>query len=64
MAAALTGTDAPAALREGGGHAAAMPPTAEAAQIGADASAAGLTEIVAFIGAMTLPPRIGTMVTI
>jgi hypothetical protein len=46
-----------------GAHAAAVSPTAAAAQTGADASAARLTEIVAFSGGAALPPRIGTMVT-
>jgi hypothetical protein len=62
VVAALTGTDAPAVLRAGA-RAAAMPPTAAAAQTGADAPAAGLTEIVAFTSDAALPPRTGTMVT-
>jgi hypothetical protein len=37
---------------------------ADAAQTGADAPAAGLTEITAFIGGAALPPRTGTMVSI
>jgi hypothetical protein len=40
-----------------------VPPTVAAAQTGADAPAAGSTEIVAFTGGTTLPPRTGTMVT-
>jgi hypothetical protein len=36
-------------------------PTATAAQIGADAPVAGLTEIVAFTGGAALPPWTGTM---
>jgi hypothetical protein len=62
VAAALTGADAPAALRAGA-RAAAVSPTVEAAQTGADALAAGLTETVAFTGGVTLPPRTGIMVT-
>jgi hypothetical protein len=50
------------ALRAGA-HGAAVPSTVAAAKTGADALAAGLTEIVAFIGGAALPPRIGTMVT-
>jgi hypothetical protein len=60
--AALMGADAPAALRVGV-HAAAMPPMAAAAQTGADALAAGLTEIAAFAGGAALPPWADTMVT-
>jgi hypothetical protein len=56
------GADASAALRAGV-HTAAMPPTAAAAQTGTDALAAGLTEIAAFTGGATLPPRTDTMVT-
>jgi hypothetical protein len=62
VAAALTGADAPAALRAVA-RAAAVPSTAAAAQTGADASAAGLTKIAAFIGGAALPPQTGTMVT-
>jgi hypothetical protein len=62
MAAALTGVDAPTALRAGV-RAVAVPPTAAAAQIGADASMTGLTEITAFTGGAALPPWTGTMVT-
>jgi hypothetical protein len=62
VAATLTGADAPAAL-QAGARVAAMSPTAAAAQTGADAPADGLTEIVAFTGGATLPPRTGTMVT-
>jgi hypothetical protein len=62
VAAALMGADAPAALRAGA-HAAAVPPTAAAAQTDADAPTAGLTEIAVFTGGAALPPRIGTMVT-
>jgi hypothetical protein len=47
----------------GWGHAAAVPPTAAAAQTNADAPAARLTEIAVFIGSAALPPRTGTMVT-
>jgi hypothetical protein len=54
------GADAPAALRAGV-CAAAVPSTAAAAQIGADAPEAGLTEIAAFIGVPALPPQTGTM---
>jgi hypothetical protein len=62
VAAALTGADAPAALRAGA-RAAAVPPTAAAAQTGMDAPAAGLMEIAAFTGSAALSPRTGTMVT-
>jgi hypothetical protein len=62
VAAALTGEDAPAVLRAGA-HAAAVPSTMAAAQTGVDVPAAGLTEIMTFIGGATLPPRTGTMVT-
>jgi hypothetical protein len=51
-----------AALRAGA-RAAVVPPTAAAAQTGADAPAAGLMEIAAFTGGATLPPRTGTLVT-
>jgi hypothetical protein len=57
------GVDAPAALWAGGGRAAVVPPTAAAAQTGADAPTAGLMEIAAFIGGVALPPRTGIMVT-
>jgi hypothetical protein len=62
VAAALMGTDTPAAFWEGA-HAAAVSSTAVAAQTGADVPTAGLTEIMAFTGGATLPPWIGTMVT-
>jgi hypothetical protein len=62
VVAALMGADASTALRAGA-RAAAVSPTAAAAQTGADASTAGLTEIAAFTGGATLPPRTGTMVT-
>jgi hypothetical protein len=45
------------------GSAAAVHPTAAAAQTGAYASAAGSTEITAFTGGAALPPRTGTIVT-
>jgi hypothetical protein len=54
VAAALTGTDAPVALRAGA-RVAAVPPTAVASQTGADTPTAGLTEIAAFVT--------GTMIT-
>jgi hypothetical protein len=60
--AALTGADAPAALRAGA-RAAVVSPTVAVAQTGADASAAGLTEIAAFTGGVALPPQTVTMVT-
>jgi hypothetical protein len=41
----------------------AVPPTVVAAQIGADVSVTGLTEIAAFTGGVALPSRTGTMVT-
>jgi hypothetical protein len=41
---------------------AVVSPMAVAAQTGADASTVGLTEIAAFTGGATLPPRTGTMV--
>jgi hypothetical protein len=47
----------------GGGRAAAVPPTAVAAQTGTNTPAAGLTKIAAFTGGVTLPPWTGTMVT-
>jgi hypothetical protein len=56
------GADAPSALRAGT-RAAAVPPTAMAAQTGADTPTVGLMEIAVFIGNATLPPRTGTMVT-
>jgi hypothetical protein len=62
VAAALTGADAPAALRARA-CVAVVPPTAAAAQTGVDVPTAGLTKIAAFTGGATLPPRIGTMVT-
>jgi hypothetical protein len=62
MAAAQTGVDMPVVLCTGG-RAAAVPPTAAAAQTGVDALAAGPTEIVAFTGGAALPHRTGTMVT-
>jgi hypothetical protein len=45
-----------------GARAAVVPPTAAAAQTGADAPPAGLMVITAFTGGATLPPRTGTMV--
>jgi hypothetical protein len=54
VAATLTGTDAPVALRAGA-RVAAVPPTAVASQTSADTQTAGLTEIAAFVT--------GTMVT-
>jgi hypothetical protein len=60
VAAALTGANAPTALRVGA-CAAAVPPTAVATQTGADAPAAGLMEIATLTDGATLPPRIGTM---
>jgi hypothetical protein len=48
---------------QAGARAAAVPPTAVAAQTGADAPAAGLMEIATFIGGAALPHRTGTMVT-
>jgi hypothetical protein len=62
VAASMTGMDALAVLRAGA-HAAVVPLMAAAAQTGADAPAAGLTEITAFTGGTTLPPWTGTMVT-
>jgi hypothetical protein len=62
VAAAQTGADAPTVLRAGA-HAVVVPPTTVAAQTGADAPAAGLMEIVAFIGGVALPPQTGNMVT-
>jgi hypothetical protein len=62
VVAALTGADASVVLRAGA-RAAAMSPTAAAAQTGADAPMTRLTEITAFTSGMTLPPRTGTMVT-
>jgi hypothetical protein len=62
VAAAQTGVDLSAVLRAGS-CAAAVPPTAVAAHIGVDASAAGSTEIAAFTGGVALPPHTGTMVT-
>jgi hypothetical protein len=44
-------------------HAATVPSTVVAAQTGADAPTAGLTEITTFIGGAALPPRTSTMVT-
>jgi hypothetical protein len=61
-AAALMGADAPMVLREGA-RATAVSPTAAATKTGMDAPTAGLTEIAAFTGGTTLPPRAGTMVT-
>jgi hypothetical protein len=54
--------DVAAALRAGV-HAAAVSPMATTAQTGADVPVAELTEIAAFTGGATLPPRTGTMVT-
>jgi hypothetical protein len=62
VAAGLTGADALVALRVGA-RAAAVPSTVAVAQTGADMPATGLTEIVAFTCGVTLPLRIGTMVT-
>jgi hypothetical protein len=62
VAAALMGADAPTALRAVA-RVAAVPSTAAAAQIGADASTVGLTEIATFIGGTALTPRTGIMVT-
>jgi hypothetical protein len=53
--------DVPAAL-QAGVCAAAVSPTVVAAQTGADAPVAGLTETAAFTGGVALPPRTGTMV--
>jgi hypothetical protein len=61
VAIAQTGADAPVALRAGA-HVAAVPTTAAADQIGADAPAAGLTEITTFTGDVALPSRTGTIV--
>jgi hypothetical protein len=58
----LTGADAPTVLRVGA-LVAAVPPTAAAAQTGADAPTAGLMEIATITGGVALPPRTGTMVT-
>jgi hypothetical protein len=55
MAEALTDTDALVVLRAGA-RAAAVSPTAAAAQPGADAPTAGLTETTAFTGGAPLPP--------
>jgi hypothetical protein len=52
-----------AATLRAGALAGAVPSTAAAAQTGADAPAAGLTEIATFISGAALPPRTGTMVT-
>jgi hypothetical protein len=60
MAADLMGADALTVLRAGA-HTAVVP--GAAAQTGADAPTAGLTEIVAFTGSMALPPQTGPMVT-
>jgi hypothetical protein len=62
VAVALTDVDAPAVLRAGA-RVAAMPSVAATAQTGANAPTAGLMDITTFIGGVTLPPRIGTMVT-
>jgi hypothetical protein len=62
VAAALTGADVLAALRSGA-CAAVVPPTAAAAQTGADTPTTGLTEIAAFTSGAALPPQTGTMVT-
>jgi hypothetical protein len=56
VAAAQTGANAPTELRAGARVVAMV-------QTGADVSGAGLTEIAAFTGGATLPPRAGTMVT-
>jgi hypothetical protein len=57
------GADTPAVLRAGA-RAAAVSPTAAAAQTGADVPTAGLTEIAVFTGGVALPPRTGTMFTV
>jgi hypothetical protein len=62
VAAVLTDVDALAAFRAGA-RTAAVPPTVAAVQTGTDAPVARLTEITAFTGGTTLPPRTGTMVT-
>jgi hypothetical protein len=62
VAAAQTGVNAPAALRVGP-RAATVRQMVAAAQTGTDTPASGSTEIMAFTGGATLPPRIGTMVT-
>jgi hypothetical protein len=59
---ALTGLDASTTL-QARARTATVPPTAAIAQTGADAPAAGLTEIATFIGGTALPPQTGTMVT-
>jgi hypothetical protein len=51
------------AALQAGACMAGVPPTAAAAQTGADALAAGLTDIVTFIGGAALPLRTSTMVT-
>jgi hypothetical protein len=63
VAAAQTGVDASMMLCSGE-RVTTMPPMATATQTGADAPTAGSTEIVAFTGGVTLPPRTGTMVTV
>jgi hypothetical protein len=55
VAAALTGVDVLVVLRAGV-RAAAVSLMVAAAQIGADAPVAGLTEIAAFTGGVALPP--------
>jgi hypothetical protein len=62
VTAALTSANASTVLWAGA-RAAAVSLTATAAQTGVDAPVAGLTEIAAFTGGVTLPPRTGTMVT-
>jgi hypothetical protein len=62
VAATQMGADESAVLWLGA-RMAVVPPTAAAAQIGADAPAAGSTEIASFTSGAALPPRTGTMVT-
>jgi hypothetical protein len=63
VAAALTGTDVPAAFRAGGGCVATVPLMAATAKTGVNAPTTELTEIAAFICGTALPPWTGTMVT-
>jgi hypothetical protein len=62
VAAAQTGVNAPAALRVGP-RAATVRQMVAAAQTGTDTPASGSTEIMVFTSGATLPPRIGTMVS-
>jgi hypothetical protein len=55
VAAALTGANAPAALRDGA-RAVVVSPTVVAVQTGADAPVTRLTKIVTFTGGAALPP--------